>query len=116
MANSSSTHAPDVRRDTILVVDDTPETLGFLTDTLDHAGFTVLIATDGRVASVRVVSANRATEVATAKTRSAACDAATRPVPVALNGPSVKRTSVAPGYRNVLMSRIETSNSPVAAR
>ncbi|MEO8019210.1 MAG: response regulator transcription factor [Pseudomonadota bacterium] len=37
----------DVRRDTILVVDDTPETLGFLTDTLDHAGFTVLIATDG---------------------------------------------------------------------
>lgn len=36
-----------VRRDTVLVVDDTPETLGFLTDTLDHAGFTVLIATDG---------------------------------------------------------------------
>ena len=36
-----------IRRDTILVVDDTPETLGFLTDTLDHAGFTVLIATDG---------------------------------------------------------------------
>jgi DNA-binding response OmpR family regulator len=36
-----------MRRDTILVVDDTPETLGFLTDTLDHAGFTVLIATDG---------------------------------------------------------------------
>ncbi|HEY6641117.1 DNA-binding response regulator [Povalibacter sp.] len=36
-----------LRRDTIMVVDDTPETLGFLTDTLDHAGFTVLIATDG---------------------------------------------------------------------
>src|SRR6201990_3000322 len=36
-----------VRRDTLLVVDDTPETLGFLTDTLDGAGFTVLIATDG---------------------------------------------------------------------
>src|SRR5688500_2173607 len=35
------------RRDTVLVVDDTPDTLGFLTDTLDHAGFTVLIATDG---------------------------------------------------------------------
>ena len=50
MANSSSTHAPDVRRDTILVVDDTPETLGFLTDTLDHAGFTALIATDGESA------------------------------------------------------------------
>jgi len=36
-----------VRKDTLLVVDDTPETLGFLTDTLDAAGFTVLIATDG---------------------------------------------------------------------
>ena len=38
------------RRDTLLVVDDTPETLGFLTDTLDDAGFTVLIATDGESA------------------------------------------------------------------
>ena len=36
-----------LRRDTLLVVDDTPETLGFLTDTLDNAGYTVLIATDG---------------------------------------------------------------------
>lgn len=45
MAEHSSSSA--VRRDTVLVVDDTPETLGFLTDTLDHAGFTVLIATDG---------------------------------------------------------------------
>lgn len=45
MAEPSSASA--VRRDTVLVVDDTPETLGFLTDTLDHAGFTVLIATDG---------------------------------------------------------------------
>src|SRR5262245_24724220 len=44
MANESA------RRDTILVVDDTPETLGLLTDTLDHAGFTVLIATDGQSA------------------------------------------------------------------
>src|SRR5262245_2095256 len=49
MANSTFIH-PDVRRDTILVVDDTPETLGFLTDTLDMAGFTVLIATDGESA------------------------------------------------------------------
>ncbi len=32
------------------MVDDTPETLGLLTDTLDHAGFTVLIATDGQSA------------------------------------------------------------------
>jgi len=48
MANEAS--AASVRRDTILVVDDTPETLGLLTDTLDHAGFTVLIATDGQSA------------------------------------------------------------------
>ncbi len=38
------------RKDTVLVVDDTPETLNLLTDTLDHAGFTVLIATDGLAA------------------------------------------------------------------
>jgi DNA-binding NarL/FixJ family response regulator len=38
------------RRDTVLVVDDTPETLSLLTDTLDRAGFTVLIATDGSAA------------------------------------------------------------------
>ncbi|MDY6945567.1 MAG: DNA-binding response regulator [Pseudomonadota bacterium] len=44
---AESANSPAVRRDTVLVVDDTPETLGFLTDTLDHAGFTVLIATDG---------------------------------------------------------------------
>ncbi len=48
MANE--THAASARRDVILVVDDTPETLGLLTDTLDHAGFTVLIATDGQSA------------------------------------------------------------------
>jgi DNA-binding response OmpR family regulator/DNA-binding CsgD family transcriptional regulator len=46
----SDTHGTSARRDTILVVDDTPETLGLLTDTLDHAGFTVLIATDGQSA------------------------------------------------------------------
>jgi DNA-binding NarL/FixJ family response regulator len=34
-------------RDTVLVVDDTPDSLGFLTDMLDGAGYTVLIATDG---------------------------------------------------------------------
>jgi DNA-binding response OmpR family regulator/DNA-binding CsgD family transcriptional regulator len=39
-----------LRRDTILVVDDTPETLGLLTNTLDHAGYTVLIANDGEAA------------------------------------------------------------------
>jgi DNA-binding response OmpR family regulator/DNA-binding CsgD family transcriptional regulator len=46
----ANTRAAAERRDTILVVDDTPETLGLLTDTLDHAGFTVLIATDGQSA------------------------------------------------------------------
>jgi DNA-binding response OmpR family regulator/DNA-binding CsgD family transcriptional regulator len=35
------------QRDTILVVDDTPDTLGFLTDALEHAQLTVLVATDG---------------------------------------------------------------------
>lgn len=39
-----------IRRDTVLVVDDTPETLSLLTDTLDHAGYTVLVATDGSAA------------------------------------------------------------------
>lgn len=38
------------RRDTVLVVDDTPDTLSMLTNTLDRAGFTVLIATDGEAA------------------------------------------------------------------
>ena len=37
-------------RDTVLVVDDTPESLGFLTDMLDGEGYTVLIATDGESA------------------------------------------------------------------
>ena len=47
---SNAASNESMRRDTVLVVDDTPETLGFLTDTLDHAGFTVLIATDGESA------------------------------------------------------------------
>jgi DNA-binding response OmpR family regulator/DNA-binding CsgD family transcriptional regulator len=42
--------AISLRRDTVLVVDDTPDTLHLLTDTLDQAGFTVLIATDGESA------------------------------------------------------------------
>ena len=50
MSTNSTTANENMRRDTVLVVDDTPETLGFLTDTLDHAGFTVLIATDGESA------------------------------------------------------------------
>ncbi|WP_445191607.1 response regulator [Sphingomonas sp. Tas61C01] len=37
-------------RATILVVDDTPESLSFLTATLEHAGMTVLIAIDGLAA------------------------------------------------------------------
>jgi DNA-binding response OmpR family regulator/DNA-binding CsgD family transcriptional regulator len=50
MATIPPALAESMRRDTVLVVDDTPETLGFLTDTLDHAGYTVLIATDGESA------------------------------------------------------------------
>lgn len=34
-------------RDIVLVVDDSPETLGFLTDALEEAGATVLVAQDG---------------------------------------------------------------------
>jgi DNA-binding NarL/FixJ family response regulator len=36
-----------MRRDTVLVVDDAPETLSLLTDALAGAGYTVLIAVDG---------------------------------------------------------------------
>jgi len=35
-----------LRRETVLVVDHSPETLGFLTEMLDNAGYSVLIATD----------------------------------------------------------------------
>ncbi|RYC32380.1 response regulator transcription factor [Lichenibacterium minor] len=34
-------------RDTVLVVDDTPDTLGFLTEALERAGITALVATGG---------------------------------------------------------------------
>ncbi|WP_442679259.1 response regulator [Sphingomonas sp. ASY06-1R] len=46
---SSSPPAGNVRA-TILVVDDTPESLRFLNATLEHAGMTVLIAVDGLAA------------------------------------------------------------------
>lgn len=36
-----------LRRDTVLVVDDNPESLHFLIDTIERAGMTVLIATNG---------------------------------------------------------------------
>jgi DNA-binding NarL/FixJ family response regulator len=38
------------RRDTVLVVDDQPDTLRLITDTLDSAGLTVLVATSGGAA------------------------------------------------------------------
>ncbi len=38
------------RRDIVLVVDDTPDTLGFLTAALEHAGLTALVATGGGAA------------------------------------------------------------------
>lgn len=37
----------DPRRDTVLVVDDEPDSLRFLTDTLENAGITVLVAVSG---------------------------------------------------------------------
>lgn len=49
-ASRAAQAAEPLKKDTVLVVDDTPDTLGFLTDTLDQAGFTVLIATDGNSA------------------------------------------------------------------
>ena len=38
------------RRDIVLLVDDSPETLGFLTEALEENGFSVLIATSGQAA------------------------------------------------------------------
>lgn len=43
------------QRGTVLVVDDTPDTLGFLTDALEHANLTVLVATDG-VSAIKLLS------------------------------------------------------------
>lgn len=37
-------------RDIVLIVDDSPQTLGFLTDALEQSGFSVLIATSGHAA------------------------------------------------------------------
>ncbi len=45
--SSSGTAA---RRDVVLAVDDSPEALGFLTDALEAAGVTVLVATSGEAA------------------------------------------------------------------
>ncbi|OYV50492.1 MAG: DNA-binding response regulator [Rhodospirillales bacterium 20-60-12] len=42
--------AESKRRDIILVVDDTPDTLGLLTDALEHANLTALVATSGQAA------------------------------------------------------------------
>jgi DNA-binding response OmpR family regulator/DNA-binding CsgD family transcriptional regulator len=41
---------PEPRRDIILVVDDSPETLGFLTQAIESTGATVLVALDGESA------------------------------------------------------------------
>ncbi len=40
-------------RDIVLIVDDSPEALGFLTDALEQTGFSVLIATTGQ-ASINI--------------------------------------------------------------
>lgn len=44
----------DKKRDTVLIVDDSPETLRMLTDALDGAGMTVMVALDG-ASAMRVV-------------------------------------------------------------
>ncbi|MFS8048118.1 response regulator [Rhizobium sp. BR 314] len=41
---------PNLPRDIVLLVDDSPEALGFLTDALEQSGFSVLIATSGAAA------------------------------------------------------------------
>lgn len=41
---------PLTSRDIVLVVDDSPETLGMLTDAIEQSGATVLVATDGEAA------------------------------------------------------------------
>ncbi len=40
-------NTPSKRRDVVLIVDDSPETLSMLNDTLDQAGVTVLVALEG---------------------------------------------------------------------
>jgi len=40
----------ETRRDIVLLVDDSPEALGFLTDALEESGYSVLIATSGQAA------------------------------------------------------------------
>ncbi len=50
---SPMTHDPK-RRDVALVIDDSPETLRLLTDALDAAGMTVMVALDG-AAAMRIV-------------------------------------------------------------
>jgi DNA-binding response OmpR family regulator/DNA-binding CsgD family transcriptional regulator len=45
--NSSGASGAEPRRDIILVVDDSPDTLGFLTQAIETTGATVLVALDG---------------------------------------------------------------------
>lgn len=45
---------PETRRQAVLVVDDVPESLAFLCEALDDAGFTVLVASDGPSALERL--------------------------------------------------------------
>ncbi|MET0364750.1 MAG: response regulator, partial [Sphingobium sp.] len=39
--------APPTRQDTVLVIDDAPDSLRFLTDALENSGITVLVSTSG---------------------------------------------------------------------
>ena len=47
------------KRDVALVVDDSPDTLRLLTDALDGAGMTVMVALDG-AGAMRIVASRRA--------------------------------------------------------
>jgi len=46
--------AAEARRDVVLIVDDTPANLAYLSDALDEAGFKVLVAIDGATAIERL--------------------------------------------------------------
>lgn len=58
MAMTTPMNAPaDRRADVVLIVDDVPDNLAVLHDTLDESGYTVLVATDGPSALERALRA-----------------------------------------------------------
>jgi CheY-like chemotaxis protein len=53
------------KRDIALVVDDSPETLRLLTDALDGAGMTVMVALDGAAACASSTRSHRTSSCST---------------------------------------------------